>query len=428
MVRRSARSSNRVCPVTGHAPAGGLADQAGRRAWRRWSRSLTTRGMASGPLRGSRTPPCCRAACQGPGLPSFPCPTVISPQPSSGAHTAALAAAQPLGVRVVQTFHALGTVKQRHQGSRDTSAPERVGEEQRIAAGADRVLATCTDEVFELLRMGARRQRISIVPCGVDLDLFRPAVPACPPRGGLHRFVAVGRLVERKGVGNTILALAELPDCELLVAGGPEARHLHEDRQAERLLRLAEAEGVADRVRLLGSLDPAAARTSSGRPRWRGPRAARVGADRRPPQPAAGGLRRGDRHQRDHAARPGVASGRDTPPLRVHRPGLIAEPARDRAAGWSADFDERPHAGDSTAFALISWARAPRVPDARLGELVGSKASWGCTGGGSRCSGTCCRTASTVCERLGEDQHPPEPVGHHSLLRLRYHCYHKKQH
>ncbi|MBO0689116.1 MAG: glycosyltransferase [Candidatus Dormibacteraeota bacterium] len=170
---------------------------------------------------------------------------------------AALAAAQPLGLPVVQTFHALGTVKQRHQGSRDTSPPERVGEEQRIAARADRILATCTDEVFELLRMGAHRQRISIVPCGVDLDLFRPAGPACPPRRGLHRVVAVGRLVERKGVGNTISALAELPGCELLVAGGPEAQHLHEDQQAGRLLRLAQAEGVADRVQLLGSLERA---------------------------------------------------------------------------------------------------------------------------------------------------------------------------
>ncbi|MBO0690492.1 MAG: glycosyltransferase, partial [Candidatus Dormibacteraeota bacterium] len=126
---------------------------------------------------------------------------------------AALAAAQPLGLPVVQTFHALGTVKQRHQGSRDTSPPERVGEERRIAASADRILATCTDEVFELLRMGAHRQRISIVPCGVDLDLFRPAGPAYPPRRGLRRVVAVSRLVERKGVGNTISALAKLPGC-----------------------------------------------------------------------------------------------------------------------------------------------------------------------------------------------------------------------
>jgi D-inositol-3-phosphate glycosyltransferase len=168
---------------------------------------------------------------------------------------AALAAARPLGLPLVQTFHALGTVKQRHQGSRDTSPAERVGEEQRLVAHADRMLATCTDEVFELLRMGAHRQRVSIVPCGVDLDVFRPTGPHHPPRRGLHRVVAVARLVERKGVGNTISALAHLPGCELLVAGGADAGRLHEDREAARLLRLAEAEGVADRVQLVGSLE-----------------------------------------------------------------------------------------------------------------------------------------------------------------------------
>ncbi|MBO0691217.1 MAG: glycosyltransferase, partial [Candidatus Dormibacteraeota bacterium] len=44
---------------------------------------------------------------------------------------------------------------------------------------------------------------------------------------------------------------------ELLVAGGPRAQRLHEDPQAARLLALAEAEGVADRVRLLGPLERA---------------------------------------------------------------------------------------------------------------------------------------------------------------------------
>ena len=34
---------------------------------------------------------------------------------------AALAAARPLGIPVVQTFHALGIVKKRHQGGKDTS-------------------------------------------------------------------------------------------------------------------------------------------------------------------------------------------------------------------------------------------------------------------------------------------------------------------
>ena len=61
----------------------------------------------------------------------------------------------------MHTFHALGTVKRRQQGAKDTSPPERLGIERWIAVAVDRIVATCTDEVFELLRMGADRRRPS---------------------------------------------------------------------------------------------------------------------------------------------------------------------------------------------------------------------------------------------------------------------------
>nr|BFE82834.1 hypothetical protein GCM10020093_054350 [Planobispora longispora] len=66
---------------------------------------------------------------------------------------AALAAARATGVPVVHTFHALGTVKRRHQGSADTSPRERVETETVIAWQADAVIATCSDEVAELNRL-----------------------------------------------------------------------------------------------------------------------------------------------------------------------------------------------------------------------------------------------------------------------------------
>ncbi len=168
---------------------------------------------------------------------------------------AALAAACPLGVPVAQTFHALGVVKRRHQGAKDTSPPERFAEENEIIASADRIIATCSDEVFELLRLGADRRRISVVPCGVDLDLFRPEGPIEERTPGMHRLVVVGRLVERKGVGNVISALPDVPNTELLVAGGPDASGLDEDPEARRLTELARSLGVEDRVRLLGRVD-----------------------------------------------------------------------------------------------------------------------------------------------------------------------------
>ena len=41
-------------------------------------------------------------------------------------------AARELGVPVVQTFHALGTVKRRNQGPRDTSPPSRIALERKL--------------------------------------------------------------------------------------------------------------------------------------------------------------------------------------------------------------------------------------------------------------------------------------------------------
>jgi glycosyltransferase involved in cell wall biosynthesis len=168
---------------------------------------------------------------------------------------AALAAGRPLGLPVVQTFHALGVVKRRHQGARDTSPPSRLRDERFLAREADRIVATCSDEVFELVRMGADLRRITVVPCGVDLSLFRPDGPAEPRDPGRSRLLVVSRLVERKGIGDVITALAELPETELVVAGGPPARRLAEDPEARRLAALAERLGMAGRVRLRGQVE-----------------------------------------------------------------------------------------------------------------------------------------------------------------------------
>jgi glycosyltransferase involved in cell wall biosynthesis/phosphoheptose isomerase len=168
---------------------------------------------------------------------------------------AALMVARELGIPVVHTFHALGVVKRRYQGEMDTSPAERIEIEKEILRRADHVVATCSDEVFELVRMGGARGRLTVVPCGVDLDLFTPEGRRARRRPGLRRIVCVGRLVERKGVGNAISTLAALPDAELVVAGGPPRTQLDRDPEARRLRALAEQTGVADRVDLRGRMD-----------------------------------------------------------------------------------------------------------------------------------------------------------------------------
>lgn len=158
--------------------------------------------------------------------------------------------AADLGVPWVHTYHALGTVKRRHQGSKDTSPPGRVEAETRIGRAADRVVATCRDEVDELAGMGVPTDRTDVVPCGVDVHHFTPDGPVAPRRTGLARLLYVGRLVERKGVDTLVRALPRLPGAELVVAGGgPDPSG---DPVACHLQALAEELEVADRVDLRG--------------------------------------------------------------------------------------------------------------------------------------------------------------------------------
>ncbi|MEV7041496.1 glycosyltransferase family 1 protein [Amycolatopsis sp. NPDC051061] len=169
---------------------------------------------------------------------------------------ATVLAASATGTPVVQTFHALGVVKKRYQGDQDTSPADRVRLERIIGRQAGRVIATCSDEVFELSRLGVPRARISIVPCGVDLGRFSPDGPVARRRER-HRLVTVGRLVPRKGFDIAITALGQLPDTELVIAGGPERGRLSQDPEAKRLHELANRLGVGDRVRWPGQVSRA---------------------------------------------------------------------------------------------------------------------------------------------------------------------------
>lgn len=160
-------------------------------------------------------------------------------------------------IPVVQTFHALGTVKRRHQGIADTSPVERQWLEPSVGQGADRIIATCSDEAFELKAMGVPQERISITPCGVDLDLFQATGPA-EEHERTYRILSVGRLVPRKGVDVAIRSLALLRDAgfhdvELLIVGG-DATAMESDAEARRLLSVAAALGVRQHVTICGQV------------------------------------------------------------------------------------------------------------------------------------------------------------------------------
>ncbi len=157
-------------------------------------------------------------------------------------------------VPVVQTYHALGTVKRRYQGDADTSPPQRVGYERVLGRQVDRVIAQCSDEVAELVAMGVPRSAIAVIPSGVDSQLFQPYGPVALPKRRGGRILAPGRLVERKGYADVIEALALIPGAELVVVGGPPAKRLSRDPLAKRLHALAKELGVADRFQMIGAV------------------------------------------------------------------------------------------------------------------------------------------------------------------------------
>jgi glycosyltransferase involved in cell wall biosynthesis len=166
---------------------------------------------------------------------------------------AALTARGRYPVPVVLTYHALGSVKRRHQRGADTSPPQRIGYERVLGRQSDAVIAQCSDELAEMIAIGVPREQISLIPSGVDSAHFTPHGPAVS-RGPGKRILCVGRLVERKGYADVIRALRGVPEAECVIVGGPPAAELDADPLAGRLRALASSVGVADRVRLVGGV------------------------------------------------------------------------------------------------------------------------------------------------------------------------------
>lgn len=159
-------------------------------------------------------------------------------------------------IPTVATFSSLGAVQYRAQARPDASAKSRLTVEKLIARHATWVTAHCTDDVLALIRMGRSRARLSVVPCGVDLEVFTTEGPAAA-RGAQHRVLVAGKILPHNAFDTAIEALPVLVDTELVIVGQPATPDLDEDPQVRRLRGLADRLGVGDRVHFTGAVSRA---------------------------------------------------------------------------------------------------------------------------------------------------------------------------
>jgi D-inositol-3-phosphate glycosyltransferase len=157
------------------------------------------------------------------------------------------------------TFHTVGAVKNSTVGS-EKEPKLRLAIETHLAKTCDRILVATDEERGHLMQhYGACPETIGVVPCGVNLDLFRPLDKATARQQlGFSEdesiVLFVGRFAPLKGIDRLMEAVAYLQHYErlrLVIVGGdgyktPESRNLR---------RLSGKLGIQDSVTLVGRIE-----------------------------------------------------------------------------------------------------------------------------------------------------------------------------
>jgi D-inositol-3-phosphate glycosyltransferase len=174
-------------------------------------------------------------------------------------------------VPVIQMFHTLGEMKNRvAQSPAELESTRRIEVEGDVMRYADRLIAATPLEKAQMSWLyGADADKISVVPAGVDLSLFRPIPRAqaktaigVPPRARMILFV--GRIQPLKGIDTLILAMKRVidqyPDLKddlyvAIIGGDPNPDSELELAEFERLSQLRAELGIGDLVTFLGAKD-----------------------------------------------------------------------------------------------------------------------------------------------------------------------------
>lgn len=182
---------------------------------------------------------------------------------------AGLALKAEWGIPLVHMFHTLGRLKESiAQREEKEEPPERIGAEEAIVAGADRIIAANALERDNLAELyGANPAKLAIIPCGVDTSLFYPR-PLYEARTRLelpcqHRVVLfVGRIEPLKGADTLLRAMAlvsaEHPHwrgqlCLVVIGGESDSDAAPRDVEMAYLKRLEAELGLEDLVTFAGA-------------------------------------------------------------------------------------------------------------------------------------------------------------------------------
>lgn len=146
------------------------------------------------------------------------------------------------GVPMVHTMHTMAKVKNEALATGDTPEPEgRVIGEEQVVAAADQLIANTDIEAAQLTQLyGASPERVEVVPPGVDLSVFHPAVDPEGQRALLELdsdalvVLFAGRIQPLKGPHVLLRGIARLLEHEpglrerlvVPVVGGPSGSGL----------------------------------------------------------------------------------------------------------------------------------------------------------------------------------------------------------
>jgi len=156
-------------------------------------------------------------------------------------------------------FHTLGAVKNAI-GIGEDEPDLRIAEEKLLVRECDRIIAsTHKERHFLSLYYDVQPEKVSIVPCGVNMDIFKPvAKNAARNAVGIDNpedrvVIFVGRIERLKGIEQLIRAIALLKNdhLRLLIIGEDGNRQ----GEVERLKSISVNLGVADQASFPGLID-----------------------------------------------------------------------------------------------------------------------------------------------------------------------------